>query len=104
MSDQETERRPSDDDWYRATEVGQRIVREVLAEKAGRRLQRGAGMWDLLAVGFGANKATIDFILLCADPKRPDAIEQILVATVRGICRDAETPINDDGTPFLEPQ
>lgn len=101
MSEQLTQDPIDPEAWERATTVGYDIVRDTLADKAARRLNRGADHQDLMAVGFGANKATLDFLLLFPTAEGRVALERILVATVRGVCRDAEVPLNEDGTPFL---
>lgn len=103
MSEQTTSQPMEPDAWERATSVGYDLVRDPLANKAARRMNRGADVQDIMAVGFGANKATLDFLTLFPTAEGRVTLERILVATVRAVCRDAECPINEDGTPFEGP-
>jgi hypothetical protein len=103
MSEQITSGPMDTEAWERATSVGYDIVHAPLAEKAMRRLNRGADIQDIMAVGFGANKATLDFLVLFPTADGLVTLERILIATVRAVCRGADCPINDDGTPFEGP-
>jgi hypothetical protein len=64
---------------------------------------RKPGGWDVMALGFGAFKGTLEYLLTTSRPEGRDKLERVLLDTVRGICRGAECPIGEDGTPFEGP-
>jgi hypothetical protein len=103
MSDQETIVLPDDEAWSRAAATGEMVVLEALLKKMQRRVARGADGWDVMALGFGAFKGTLEYLLTTSRPEGRDKLERVLLDTVRGICRGAECPIGEDGTPFEGP-
>jgi hypothetical protein len=91
---------PDKDAWKRAAETGERVVRASLGDKVMRRMKRGADPWDALALGFGAHKAVVEYLVAMSQPDGRSVMEANLLATVRGICRGCQWPINEDGTRY----
>jgi len=96
----QTSRLPEEGAWQRAAEIGERVVRDGLTDRAMRRMKRGASDWDPLALGFGAHKAAVEYLVAMARPEGRHVIEANLVATIRGVCRGFEWPVNDDNSPY----
>ena len=91
---------PDKSAWKRAAEVGEQVVRDGLADKAMRRMKRGADPWDAIALGLGAHTAVVEYLVEMLRPECRSAMEANLLATVRGICRGCEGPVNEDGSPY----
>lgn len=92
---------PDEAKWQRSCEVGEQVVRDGLFKKGARRLERGAESWDVIALGFGAHKASVEYLVAMVNPGSEDVIEAHLIAAIRGVCRGAQNPINEDGTPYM---
>ncbi len=91
---------PTDEEWQRAAEVGQRIVGNALAGKILRRIARGSTQALDLAVCFGALNGIVGAACAGSNPDARPLLEAHLVAIVRGVCRGLEAPVHADGTPF----
>lgn len=93
---------PPEEQWQRASKVGERVIRTAIQEKIMRRLQRGAHPYDALAMMFGAmtSLAQATRALSKGTPEATSVLEQNILAYVRGAIRGLDGPVNEDGSPF----
>jgi hypothetical protein len=90
--------------WRRACEAGETTVREALAVKKARRQQRGAPAYDELALLTGALTEIARELRVIAQTHRLGSLEDYALAYVRGEFREADVPLEADGTPFISGQ
>lgn len=96
----------TEDEWQRAAQIGEDMVRKYIAPLMLRRLNRGAHAADPVAIALGVLTATSRLLVSLSDPAHPEAamiIEHAALCTVRGGLRGADVPIEDDGTPYFAP-
>lgn len=84
--------------WNRAAKLGERILRDAIEPRIKRRLDRGAQGVDIIPMFVGAASEAARAIGLMAGPEFLREAEADLVAHIRGVMRDLEGPVNEDGS------
>lgn len=95
---------PTDAEWQRLGERGERIVTAALSQEATRRLKAGEHQSTALALAFGGLASVARLIRAANKPERADRTERMAVAFLRGAFRGADGPINADSTPYHDGQ
>ena len=90
--------------WRRACEAGEMTVREALAARKARRIQRGAPAYDELALLTGALTEVARELRAIAQSHGLVSLEEYALAYVRGEFRQADIPLDADGMPFVSGQ
>jgi hypothetical protein len=93
---------PSEEEWTRASQAGERLVRKHFPDLLLRRLDRGAHALDSMAVLLGALTTVCDMLYRLSDPnpEAKEAFEVVALYYARGALRGLETPVFEDGTPY----
>lgn len=92
---------PTNDQWQRSGERGERAVRTALATLGIKMSKPGKNHTLTVAAGHGALVA-IGGYLRALSGHDNHVSEQWAMAQLRGALRGAEGPIHDDGRPFIQ--
>lgn len=87
---------PDEAAWQAAGETGNRLVRDVLAQYG----LANPNAELLLATGFGALTAAVEFLVALSNSENSTVLEQWALAYARGAIRGTNGPIHDDGRPM----
>lgn len=93
----------TDDEWHRSGLLGQKIVREHVAARLLRRIDRGvsAELSTPLIEGVLTETGRLMAAMLAHNP--PDVVRDVeaeLIAFLRGGFRGHDYPVNEDDTPY----
>lgn len=92
---------PTDAQWQRAGERGERAVRSGLATLGIKMMKPGQNSTLTVAAGHGALVAIGGYLRALSGPNN-HVSEQWAMATLRGALRGAEGPVHDDGRAFVQ--
>lgn len=95
---------PTDAEWQRLGDHGDRIVVRSLGREALSRVKSGEHPAAAMALAFGGLSSCARILASCCGADRADRIERMAVAYLRGAFRSADGPINADGTPYHDGQ
>jgi hypothetical protein len=98
-----TDETPSFTEWKATCERAEKAVDDALKELVSDLMDRDRPGMLAAAVAHGAFLAALSFMRLCQGDNYDVKKEQMALATVRGVFRDEESPIGEDGKPFKFP-
>lgn len=89
--------------WDRATQIGAKTLLSAMSDRINRRLERNADPREYVALLTGALVQLAELMRASLEDRSPENLrmaEDYLVAYVRGVMRDLDGPVNEDGSRY----
>ena len=94
---------PTPEEQQAACDAGARTVRAALDQRLRQRIASGDHPFNVTPFLFGAMSETASGLCLMTEAKMRPTVEAMAVAGLRGLFRGFPYPINEDGSPFVQP-